>query len=126
MNRAPTGGDIVRTFKALSTHEIRKQWAPAFAWQRNYYEHIIRDERSLNGIRSYIQANPALWTYDKENPEAGHVTNIEINRVLADYHGIIAVGAQFIAPTTRHGRDESRPDDGRQPNGRDESRPYGG
>jgi REP element-mobilizing transposase RayT len=37
-------------------------------WQRNYYEHVIRDEKSLNAIRQYIQANPALWAQDEENP----------------------------------------------------------
>jgi len=39
-------------------------------WQRNYYEHIIRDEESLDRIRQYIADNPARWTFDRENPEA--------------------------------------------------------
>ena len=39
-------------------------------WQRNYYEHIIRDEQSLNRIRQYILDNPARWAVDPENPEA--------------------------------------------------------
>ncbi len=33
-------------------------------WQRNYYEHIIRNERSLNDIRKYIIENPAAWFDD--------------------------------------------------------------
>ena len=33
-------------------------------WQRSFYEHIIRDERSLNGIRKYIAENPAAWFDD--------------------------------------------------------------
>lgn len=33
-------------------------------WQRNYYEHIIRNERALNEIRSYILQNPARWNED--------------------------------------------------------------
>jgi putative transposase len=37
-------------------------------WQRNYYEHIIRDEESLNRIREYILNNPSRWTTDRENP----------------------------------------------------------
>ncbi len=37
-------------------------------WQRNYYEHIIRDEREWNRIRAYIQTNPINWTRDEENP----------------------------------------------------------
>jgi REP element-mobilizing transposase RayT len=36
-------------------------------WQRNYYEHIIRNERSLYKIREYIRTNPVRWTWDKEN-----------------------------------------------------------
>mgnify|MGYP001772887232 CR=1 FL=1 len=37
-------------------------------WQRNYYEHIIRNEESLNRIREYIVNNPIKWETDKENP----------------------------------------------------------
>jgi putative transposase len=37
-------------------------------WQRNYYEHIIRDDGSLNRIRQYIADNPAQWEFDHENP----------------------------------------------------------
>jgi len=34
-------------------------------WQRNYYEHIIRDENDLNRIRQYITDNPLKWPKDK-------------------------------------------------------------
>ena len=37
-------------------------------WQRNYYEHVIRDDQSLNRIRQYIADNPAQWKFDFENP----------------------------------------------------------
>jgi hypothetical protein len=37
-------------------------------WQRNYFEHIIRNEESLNRIRQYILENPARWEFDRENP----------------------------------------------------------
>ncbi|MGZ9188187.1 MAG: hypothetical protein ACXW6R_26305, partial [Candidatus Binatia bacterium] len=46
-------------------------WSP-FAgrlWQRNYYEHVIRDEESLNRIRQYIADNPMRWEFDPENPD---------------------------------------------------------
>ncbi|MFQ5913448.1 MAG: hypothetical protein ACE5JS_09720 [Nitrospinota bacterium] len=39
-------------------------------WQRNYYEHIIRNEGELHRIREYIVNNPAEWALDRENPEA--------------------------------------------------------
>jgi putative transposase len=70
MNRAPTLGQIVRTFKAASTRAIRKTVQPLFAWQRNYHEHIIRNEESLNHIREYITNNPLHWEVDRENPLA--------------------------------------------------------
>jgi REP element-mobilizing transposase RayT len=69
INRAPTLGEIVRSFKALATRRIRQAGVTAFAWQRNYYEHIIRDEESLNRIREYIVNNPLQWALDRENPD---------------------------------------------------------
>ena len=45
--------EVVRTFKALVT----KQIGPKF-WQRNYYEHVIRNENALLKIREYIENNP--------------------------------------------------------------------
>ena len=47
---------------------VRQGVNPAFAWQRNYYEHVIRNEESLYAIREYIQNNPALWSIDRYNP----------------------------------------------------------
>jgi len=69
MNRAPTLGEIVRAYKAASARMIRQTVNPDFAWQRNYYEHIIRGEESLNRIRQYILENPSRWSIDRENPE---------------------------------------------------------
>ena len=37
-------------------------------WQRNYYEHVIRNESALDRIRQYIVDNPARWPEDPENP----------------------------------------------------------
>ena len=39
-------------------------------WQRNYYERVIRDDRSLNRVRQYIEENPVRWAYDTENLDA--------------------------------------------------------
>jgi REP element-mobilizing transposase RayT len=36
-------------------------------WQRNYYEHVIRDEAEWGSIREYIEMNPAHWATDSEN-----------------------------------------------------------
>ncbi len=84
---APTGasdagrrialGDVVGAYKSLTTVEYVRGVAdhgwPRFRgrlWQRNYYEHIIRDDRSLERIRAYILDNPARWPTDPENPSA--------------------------------------------------------
>jgi len=63
-------GSLIAGFKSAVTkriNELRKT-PGALIWQRNYYEHIIRDERSLNRIREYIANNPAQWDTDRENP----------------------------------------------------------
>jgi putative transposase len=70
MNRAPTLGEIVRAYKAASTRLIRQTANADFAWQRNYHEHIIRSDESLNHIRQYILENPSRWAMDRENPDA--------------------------------------------------------
>ena len=43
---------------------------PGKLWQRNYHEHIIRDEDELSRIRAYIINNPLQWELDRENPAA--------------------------------------------------------
>lgn len=40
-------------------------------WQRNYYEHVIRNDESLKRIREYIVNNPLQWALDRENPDIG-------------------------------------------------------
>jgi len=62
-NSLPT---IVRAFKSAATQRINhvRQTPGMAVWQRNYYEHIIRNETSLNAIREYIVYNPARWTDD--------------------------------------------------------------
>jgi len=60
---------IIRTFKAAVTTQSRKRKYNFFEWQRNYYEHIIRNEDELNRIREYIQNNLLQWQFDRDNPE---------------------------------------------------------
>jgi len=72
---APTTGEIVGIFKSLCIHDwltyIKEKKIDAVGkfWQRNYYEHIIRNEDELNKVRGYIQTNPLRSHLDKENPE---------------------------------------------------------
>ena len=79
----PTLGEIVQWFKTMTTNEYirgvkEKNWEPFYKrlWQRNYYEHIIRNAESLNSTRLYIQTNPAQWDADSENP-----TNVRVKEV---------------------------------------------
>jgi putative transposase len=68
---------IIQWFKTMTTNEyirgVKTASWPSFngrLWQRNYYEHVIRDDKSLNRIRQYILDNPSHWPFDRENPEA--------------------------------------------------------
>jgi len=67
--------DVVHRFKTMTTKRyadgVKKNgWQPfpRKLWQRNYYEHIIRNENELNQIREYIIQNPVKWEFDRENP----------------------------------------------------------
>ncbi len=69
--------DVVHRFKTLTTKRyadgVKQLGWPPFPgrlWQRNYYEHIIRNEESLNRLRQYIANNPAQWQSDGESPRA--------------------------------------------------------
>ena len=76
---APTEGrlslpEIVHRIKSLTTNRymigVRDKGWPQFEkrfWQRNYYEHIIRNERDYLAIYDYILANPMNWEKDEEN-----------------------------------------------------------
>ncbi|MBN2703308.1 MAG: transposase [Pontiellaceae bacterium] len=63
-----TIGSVIRGFKIGVTKWFRQNTPLFVIWQRNYYEHIIRNDESLNRIREYIVNNPAQWEMDRENP----------------------------------------------------------
>ena len=67
----PSLGDIMKWFKTVTTirysHGVRDLgWEPYSRrfWHRNYYDHIVRDDRDLDRIRGYIEHNPATWETD--------------------------------------------------------------
>ncbi len=66
-------GSLVAGFKAASARRVnlRRGTPGASVWQRNYFEHVIRDEEELTLILKYIDGNPAAWPVDRENPAAG-------------------------------------------------------
>jgi len=59
-----TIGSIVRGFKIAVTRWFHANTDVQVIWQRNYYEHIIRNEESYLKIAEYIQANPSMWQND--------------------------------------------------------------
>ena len=60
---------IIGSFKSAVTNRINKmRETPATPfWQRNYYEHVIRDENDYEAIFNYIASNPINWDKDEEN-----------------------------------------------------------
>jgi putative transposase len=61
---------IVRAFKSAVTLRVNlmRGIRGDVVWQRNYYEHIIRNDAELNRARQYIADNPLQWALDEENP----------------------------------------------------------
>ena len=62
-----TIGSIVRGFKSVSTKRINiyRNSPSRYVWQRNFHDHIIRNEKDFNRIREYINNNPKQWDYDQ-------------------------------------------------------------
>lgn len=61
---ARTIGSMVRGFKIGVTQWYRQRSVSSKIWQRNYWDHIIRNESELNRIRRYILDNPMQWEQD--------------------------------------------------------------
>ncbi len=61
---------IMQNFQSVTTRKINRiRKTPGLKlWQRNFWEHIIRNENDLNRIREYITNNPLQWALDNENP----------------------------------------------------------
>ena len=64
---APTIGDVICAFKSISTISCNKidNIDGRIIWQRNYYEHVIRNEKEYYQIIEYIRTNPLKWEEDK-------------------------------------------------------------
>ena len=58
---------IIRSFKAAVTKRINKlrNRPGSLVWQKNYYDHIIRNDLDLHNIRRYIEYNPFKWKLDE-------------------------------------------------------------
>jgi REP element-mobilizing transposase RayT len=92
---APTGpqprsvGAVMAGFKSAATKRINelRQTPGTKLWQRNYWEHIIRNEPELKRIREYIHNNPAQWELDQLHPGTGdrRVAPTEIREPVTEY-----------------------------------------
>lgn len=62
--------EILRGFKTFSARRLNRmrRTSGVPVWQRNYYEHIIRNEESLDKVREYIINNPLTWELDQLHP----------------------------------------------------------
>ncbi len=61
-------GTIVGSFKSAVSKRIGREHNAVGIWQRNYYEHVIRNHEDWDRIHRYIESNPSLWAEDEENP----------------------------------------------------------
>lgn len=59
---------MIRQFKSAVTRHAG-QIIPQFGWQFNYYDHIVRNQKSLERIRKYIVNNPSMWQRDRNNDD---------------------------------------------------------
>ncbi len=61
---------IISQYKSSVTRQIRKEFGDySFAWQKSFYDRIIRNENELYSIRKYIRQNPLKWDLEKNNIE---------------------------------------------------------
>jgi putative transposase len=68
----PTHGlsEMIRGFKTFSSRRINERILgnDRFQWQKSFYDHVVRSDKSLDLIRGYIQNDPLKWDLDRENP----------------------------------------------------------
>ncbi|MFH0771487.1 MAG: transposase [Candidatus Omnitrophota bacterium] len=67
--------NIIQRFKMITTKQYitgvkENHWPPfdKHLWQRSFYDHVIRNDASLQSIREYIVNNPLKWDDDENNP----------------------------------------------------------
>jgi len=59
--------NIIKWYKGRCAFEIGKQFPIGFHWQSRFYDHVIRNDETLNKIREYISKNPEMWECDRNN-----------------------------------------------------------
>ena len=64
--KAKSISSFIAGFKSIVTKKINiiRKTDGASVWQRNYHEHIIRNEIALEKLREYVVHNPLTWEKD--------------------------------------------------------------
>jgi putative transposase len=84
LRRTPRSlGSFIAGFKASVTSRARRELNMVGIWQRNYYEHIIRNDRELHNISWYIVNNPINWQLDRDN--AQNIRKLSPPEQVAEY-----------------------------------------
>jgi len=90
----PTHGlsEMLRGFKTFSSREINKKIKSdnKFQWQKSFYDHVIRNEKSLHNLRHYITFNSLKWELDIENKKGLNICSIQ--KSCKDYYKEIIDG----------------------------------
>ena len=89
--------EIIRAFKAYSSRSVNeiRSTPGKVTWQRNYHDHIIRNEKALNLIRLYIKTNPLLWNVDPDNPLIDP-SDSNLNQILMQNCGFEKDDLEFV------------------------------
>ena len=98
LHRPPRSlGSLVAQWKATTTRRVNAlpDMGGARLWQRNYYDHVIRSDEEWAAISAYIEANPALWTYDRDNL-LGDIPRQRDLRHALSAHGLAGRALDFI------------------------------
>jgi len=84
--------EIVRGFKTFSSRRINEEMTgnDKFHWQKSFYDHVIRNEKSLDNLRRYISNNPLKWELDIENNKESNIRSIQ--KGCKDYYKKIIDG----------------------------------
>jgi len=97
-------GKVIRAFKARTARLIHKAGFSTFKWQRNYYDHIIRDDVDHFMIQQYIELNPLFWEYDIGNPQSKTASFEEFENLLKEQFGIHGNALYMILSSNKMNR----------------------